>query len=113
MPLWQCRGGTEPDNSFPAGAAGQEAARHFWRVVVNGHADAPTEEQALPSRSETLGPDARKHVKYFTGGKAMYVWQTTDYTPHFWHPGGQADLMWSQMFSHYRRNADGTLAYQP
>ncbi|WP_332288464.1 CE1 family esterase [Aquincola agrisoli] len=113
MPLWQCRGGTEPDNSFPGGAAGQEASRRFWRVVVNGYADAAREEEAVPTSTATLGPDARKHVRYFTGGKAHYVWQTTDYVPHFWHPGGQADLMWTQMFSKYRRNADGTLTYTP
>lgn len=113
MPIWQCRGGTEPDTAYPGGAAGQEAARRFWRVVVNGHAEATREDDAVATSTATLGPEARKHVRYFTGAKANYVWQTTDYVPHFWHPGGQADLMWTQMFSHYRRNPDGSLVYTP
>ena len=113
LPIWQCRGGTEPDTAYPGGAAGQEAARHFWRVVVNGYPDSATEDAAVPTSTATLGPDARKHLKYFTGAKANYVWQTTDYVPHFWAPGGQADLMWSQMFSHYRRNPDRSLTYTP
>lgn len=110
LPIWQCRGGTEPDSAFPGGRAGQEAGRQFWRVVVNGHAAAATEDEALPTRTATLGPERRKHVKYFTGAKAQYVWQTTDYTPHFWAPE-QADLMWRELFSRYRRNADGSLTY--
>ncbi|MGY8524451.1 alpha/beta hydrolase family esterase [Paracidovorax citrulli] len=113
IPVWQCRGGTEADNTFPNGAAGQEAARRFWRVVVNGHAEAATEEEAVPTRTATYGPEDRRHVKYFTGAKADYAWQVTDYVPHFWHPGGQAELMWTEMFAKYRRNADGTLSTQP
>lgn len=110
LPIWQCRGGTEPDTAFPGGAAGQEAGRNFWRVVVNGHAAAATEDEAMPTSTATLGPERRKHVKYFTGAKANYVWQVTDYTPHFWAPE-QADLMWREMFSRYQRNADGSLTY--
>lgn len=110
LPVWQCRGGTEPDTAYPGGRAGQEAGRYFWRVVVNGHAAAATEDEALPTRTATLGPERRKHVKYFTGAKAQYVWQTTDYTPHFWAPE-QADLMWRELFSRYQRNADGSLTY--
>ncbi|WP_407713109.1 alpha/beta hydrolase family esterase [Comamonas testosteroni] len=113
IPVWQCRGGTEGPTTFPGGEAGQEAARNFWRVVVNGHVASATEDAAVPTESVTAGPDNRKHIHYFRGGKADYAWSTTDYVPHFWHPGGQADLMWKEMFAHYSRNSDGTLKYQP
>jgi poly(3-hydroxybutyrate) depolymerase len=113
IPVWQCRGGTEGPTTFPSGEAGQEAARNFWRVVVNGHAASATEDAAAPTVSVTAGPDNRKHIRYFRGAKADYAWSTTDYVPHFWHPGGQADLMWKELFSHYSRNSDGTLNYAP
>ncbi len=113
IPVWQCRGGTEGPMTFPGGEAGQEAARHFWRVVVNGHAPSATEEAAVPTATFTAGPEDRRHIKYFSGGKADYAWSTADFVPHFWHPGGQADLMWTQMFSHYSRNPDGSLTYRP
>lgn len=113
IPVWQCRGGTEGPTTFPGGEAGQEAARNFWRVTVNGHAPSAIEDAAAPTLAVTTGPDNRKHIRYFRGAKADYAWSTTDYVPHFWHPGGQADLMWKEMFSRYSRNADGTLNYQP
>ena len=113
MPVWQCRGGTEGPTTFPSGEAGQEAARNFWRVVVNGHEPSPTEDAAVPTQSVTAGPDNRKHIRYFRGAKADYAWSTTDYVPHFWHPGGQADLMWKQLFSRYSRNPDGSLNRKP
>jgi poly(3-hydroxybutyrate) depolymerase len=113
LPIWQCRGGTEPDTAYPGGAAGQEAARHFWRVIVNGYPDSATEEAAVPTSTTTYGPDGRKHVKYFHGAKADYAFQVTDYVPHFWAPGGQAELMWTQMFSHYKRGPWGVLTYTP
>lgn len=113
IPVWQCRGGTEGPTTFPGGEAGQEAARNFWRVTVNGHAPSAIEDAAAPTLAVTTGPDNRKHIRYFRGAKADYAWSTTDYVPHFWHPGGQADLMWKEMFSLYSRNADGTLNYQP
>lgn len=113
IPVWQCRGGTEGPMTFPGGEAGQEAARNFWRVTVNGHAPSATEDAAVPTQTVIAGPDNRKHIRYFRGAKADYAWSTTEFVPHFWHPGGQADLMWKELFSHYSRNQDGTLSYKP
>lgn len=104
MPVWQCRGGTEPDGAFPGD---QENARKFWRVTVNKYAAAATEDGAVPSRTDTSV--SRKTIKIFSGGLADYRWQITDNVPHFWHLPDQAELMWNEMFSHYVRNADGSL----
>ncbi len=116
LPIWQCRGGTEPDSAYPGGLSAQEAARRFWRVVVNGYTDMGTgtgaEDSATPTSTETRDPDSRKHIKIFSGGRAEYRFQVTDYNPHFWHPD-QAELMWTEMFSKYRRNADRSLTYTP
>lgn len=129
VPIWQCHGGDEPYSAFPGGAIGQEEARTFWRVTVNKSkaTTAPTtrpyddtapvstsnpnvtkvwEDTVPATTTQVLG---RKTIKAFTDGLAEYRWQITDYVPHFWHLSDQADQMWSDMFSHYVRNADGTL----
>ena len=107
MPIWQCHGADEPSNAFPGD---QEAARKFWRVTVNKYATAATEDDAIPTRTETrTDPAGRKVIKIFEGGLADYRWQVTDYVPHFWNLPDQAEQMWNEMFSHYVRNADGTL----
>ena len=129
LPVWQCAGGDEPYTSFPGGATGQEEARTFWRVTVNKSTAtaAPTtrpyddrspestsnpnvtkvwEDTVPASTTQVLG---RKTIKIFSDGLAEYRWQITDYVPHFWHLSDQAEQMWDDMFSHYVRNADGTL----
>ncbi len=126
VPIWQCHGGDEPYSSFPGGAQAQEWARHFWRVVVNKGAatavattrryDETATSGTLVTRvwEDTVPPtttqvNGRKTIKIFTDGLAEYRWQITDYVPHFWHLSDQAEQMWNEMFSHYSRNANGSL----
>jgi poly(3-hydroxybutyrate) depolymerase len=107
MPVWQCHGGDEPASAFPGN---QEAARKFWRETVNHYAAAATEDAAVPTRTEIRTDTAgRKVINIFEGGLADYRWQVTDYVPHFWNLPDQAEQMWDDMFSHYVRNANGTL----
>ncbi|WP_029909931.1 alpha/beta hydrolase family esterase [Pelobacter seleniigenes] len=104
IPVWQCRGGDEPDNAYPFGIDSQEAARKFWRVVINGYPEAPdgVEDNATPTETQI---DGRKTTKIFNDGSGLaeYRWQVTDYVPHFWPPKDQAEKMWTEMFSKYQR----------
>ncbi|GAA0923154.1 hypothetical protein Vau01_119420 [Virgisporangium aurantiacum] len=44
LPVWQCRGVNEVPTDYPGGAAGEAAARAFWRETVNGNAGPPSVE---------------------------------------------------------------------
>ena len=104
IPVWQCRGGEEPDNAYPGGLLGQEAARQFWRVVVNGYPEDPgnVEDESAPTEIQI---DGTKVTRIFNDerGLAEYRWQVTNYVPHFWPPNDQAAKMWDEMLSRYRR----------
>jgi poly(3-hydroxybutyrate) depolymerase len=97
IPIWQCRGGTELPSDFPGGTAGEAAARLFWRETVNKNLGPPV-----------VQVDGKKTTEIWSNGLAEYRWQVTADVPHFW-PAGQAEKIWKEMFSKYRRLADGSL----
>jgi|GEM_PF-1439319 poly(3-hydroxybutyrate) depolymerase len=101
LPTWQCRGADEVPTDFPGGTAGEAAAQVFWRETVNKNSGVPT-----------LQLDGRKITQIWNNGVAEYRWQVTEYQPHFWHEG-EAQKLWSEMFSKYQRQADGSLTRLP
>ncbi len=101
MPVWQCRGQDEVPSDFPGGTAGEAAAQVFWRETVNKNSGVPT-----------LQVDGRRVTEIWNNGVAEYRWQLTQYQPHFWNEG-QAEKMWTEMFSKYQRNAGGQLVRLP
>ncbi|MGR4871536.1 PHB depolymerase family esterase [Variovorax sp. LARHSF232] len=101
MPTWQCRGQDEVPSDFPGGTAGEAAAQVFWRETVNKNSGIPT-----------LQVDGRRVTEIWNNGVAEYRWQLTQYQPHFWSEG-QAEKIWSEMFSKYQRTAAGQLVRLP
>lgn len=101
LPIWQCRGGTELPSEFPGGTAGETAARLFWRETVNKNVGPPV-----------VQVDGKKTTEIWSDGLAEYRWQVTADVPHFW-AVGQAEKIWKEMFSKYRRLADGSLIKSP
>lgn len=101
MPTWQCRGQDEVPSDFPGGTAGEAAAQVFWRETVNKNSGVPT-----------LQVDGRRVTEIWNNGVAEYRWQLTQYQPHFWNEG-QAEKIWSEMFSKYSRAASGQLVRLP
>lgn len=97
MPVWQCRGQDEVPSDFPGGTAGEAAAQVFWRETVNKNSGVPT-----------LQADGRRVSMIWNNGLAEYRWQVTEYQPHFWNEG-QAEKIWTEMFSKYQRDATGAL----
>jgi poly(3-hydroxybutyrate) depolymerase len=101
MPTWQCRGQDEVPSDFPGGTAGEAAAQVFWRETVNKNSGVPT-----------LQVDGRRVTEIWNNGVAEYRWQLTQYQPHFW-TEGEAEKIWSEMFSKYQRTAAGQLVRLP
>lgn len=98
VPTWQCRGANEVPSDFPGGTTGETAGRFFWRETVNRNFGPPV-----------VQTDGRKTTEIWSGGLAEYRWQVTADVPHFW-LAGRAEKLWKEVFSRYRRLADGTLA---
>lgn len=101
MPTWQCRGQDEVPSDFPGGTAGEAAAQVFWRETVNKNSGIPS-----------LQVDGRRVTEIWSNGVAEYRWQLTQYQPHFWNEG-QAEKIWTEMFSKYQRTAAGQLVRLP
>ena len=80
---------------------GEAAAQVFWRETVNKNSGVPT-----------LQVDGRRVTEIWNNGVAEYRWQLTQYQPHFWNEG-QAENIWSEMFSKYSRTASGQLVRLP
>jgi len=98
LPVWQCRGVNEVPTDYPGGAAGEAAARVFWRGTVNGNAGPPTVEV-----------DGRYTTDIYRDGAAEYRWTINDDIGHFW-PEHLGFKLWDDFLSRYRRLPDGTLA---
>jgi hypothetical protein len=83
---------------YPGGAAGEAAARVFWRETVNRNAGQPTVEV-----------DGRHTTDIYRDGAAEYRWTISDDIGHVW-PEHRGFKLWDDFLSRYRRLPDGTLA---
>jgi len=101
LPVWQCRGETEQSSVFPHGTADEEAARRFWRETVDKNF-GPAQVQG----------DGKKTIEIWSHVVAEYRWQITSDVPHFW-SAGQAQKIWDELFSKYRRLSTGALVRTP
>lgn len=97
LPVWQCRGVNEVPTDYPGGAAGEAAARVFWRETVNKNAGPPTVEV-----------DGRYTTDIYRDGLAEYRWTVNGDIGHFW-PKDLGFKLWDDFLSRYRRLPDSTL----
>lgn len=96
LPVWQCRGVNEVPTDYPGGAAGEAAARVFWRETVNRNAGPPSVEV-----------EGRYTTDIYRDGAAEYRWTSND---DIGTSGPNILASSSGTTSKYRRLPDGSLA---